>query len=179
MRYIWGGCELRQSAYLAAADRLGAGERIALEAHASTCADCADALRNGRPLDGALRVAFAPLRERRTIIAPGRVRMAVGPRTVTPSPWLRMPRLFGRLTEVTMMVAVTLFAVGSSLDWTTRQSAPVRETPSVIEEYFRAQTSHADNAYVRWLRLVSVNDSATVPSDTPVEIQREVRASPR
>jgi anti-sigma factor RsiW len=176
---MWGGCESRQAAYLAEADRLGARERASLEAHASTCAECADALRNGRPLDAALRGAFAPLRERRTIIAPGRVRLAVGPTSAAPNPWLRMPRLFGRLTEVTVMVGVTLFAVGSSLDWTTRQSVPAPATHSVIQDYFRAQASRADNDYVRWLKLVSVNDSPTVPSDSPVEIQREVRASPR
>src|SRR5712691_10424022 len=99
MKLFSHGCESRQAAYLVGADRLGAEERIALEAHAASCAECADALRNGRPVDAALRSAFAPLRERRTIVAPGRVRLVVGPRSAAKNPWLRAPRFFGRLAE--------------------------------------------------------------------------------
>src|SRR5438093_13044591 len=124
MKFFSRGCESREAAYLVDASRLGARERIALEAHAASCAECADALRNGRPVDAALRGAFAPLRERRTIIAPGRVRLAVGPRSAAATnPWLRMPRVFGRLAEVSVMVGVTLFAVGSSLGPTTSTSS--------------------------------------------------------
>src|SRR5438045_3445479 len=98
MRLFSRGCESRQAAYLVGADRLGARDRIALEAHAASCADCADALRNSRPVDAALRGAFAPLRERRTIIAPGRVRLAVARRSAAaPNPRLHGPRFFGRL----------------------------------------------------------------------------------
>ncbi|MGH2472564.1 MAG: hypothetical protein ACRDG6_09210 [Candidatus Limnocylindria bacterium] len=189
MRFIWGGCESRQTAYLAWADRLGAGERSALEAHARTCGECDDALRNGRPVDAALRGAFAPLRERRTIIAPGRVRLAVGPRSATPSPWLRLPRFFGRLTEVTVMVGVTFFAVGSSLEAATQQSVPAPATHSVIQEYFRAQPPSAEIDYLRWLRLVRLDDSQPVYitrlpmggrfDGDPVEIQKGLGASPR
>src|SRR2546430_15069172 len=105
-------CESRQMAYLAGADRLDARERIALVAHAASCADCADALRNSRPVDAALRGAFAPLRERRTMIAPGRDRLAVGPRSAAATnPWLHVPRFFGRLAEVSGRVAVKQFVV--------------------------------------------------------------------
>src|SRR5712691_8449282 len=55
MKLFSHGCESRQAAYLVGADRLGAEERIALEAHAASCAECADALRNGRPVDAAPR----------------------------------------------------------------------------------------------------------------------------
>ena len=188
MRLFWGGCESRQAAYLAGADRLGARERIALEAHTRTCAECADALRNGRPVDAALRGAFAPLRERRTIIAPGRARLAVGPRNATPNPWLRAPRFFARLSEVSVVVGVTLFVVGSSLETGTRQppSAPARH--SVLQEY-RAQPP-LDEIDVRGLRLVKADDSPTVSDTTrlhmggrfegdPVEILKGPGASPR
>jgi hypothetical protein len=167
MRVIWGGCESRQAAYLASADRLGARERLALEAHARMCVECADALRNGRPVDAALRGAFAPLRERRTMIAPGRVRLAVGPRAETPSPWLRFPRFFGRLTEVSVMVAVTFFAVGPSLE-SSVPSVPAPMTHSVIEDYFRSRPPLDEIDYVRWLRLLKTDVSTTIPTRLPM-----------
>jgi anti-sigma factor RsiW len=190
MRLFSRGCESRQAAYLAGADRLGTRERIALEAHAAGCADCADALRNGRPVDAALRGAFAPLRERRTIIAPGRVRLAVGPRSVAAAnPWLRAPRFMGRLAEVSVMVSVTLFAVGSSLVPTTQPSS-LTSTHSVVQEYFRAQPPLAEVDYVRWLRLLKADVSATVSDSTrfpmggrfdydPVEFAKGSGVSPR
>ena len=184
-------CESRQAAYLAGTDRLGPRERIAIEAHAATCADCADALRNSRPVDAALRGAFAPLRERRTIIAPGRVRLAVGPRSAAATnPWLRMPRVFGRLAEVSVMVGVTLFAVGSSLGPTTSSTSPLTSTHSVVQEYFRAQPPVGEVDYVRWVRLVKADASSTVSDPTrlpmggrfdydPVEFAKGSGVSPR
>jgi hypothetical protein len=162
MRLFWGGCESRQAAYLAGADRLGARERIALEVHAASCGECADALRNSRPVDLALRGAFASLRARGTIIAPGRVRLAVGPRSsAATNPWLRAHRLFGRLAEVSVMVGVTLFVVGSSLGPSTRQSSSIAPTRSVVQDYFRAQSPLGEIDYVRWLRLVKTDASST------------------
>jgi hypothetical protein len=187
MRLIWGGCEFRQAAYLAGAEGLGARERLALEAHARMCVECGDVLRDARPVDAALRRAFAPLRERRTIIAPGRVRLAVGPRTATPNPWLRLPRFFGRLTEVSVMVAVTLFAVGTSLESST-SSVPEPVTHSVIQDYFRSQPPAGERDYLRWLRLLKPDDSPTVTTrlpmggrfdGEPVEILQGPGASPR
>jgi hypothetical protein len=190
MKLFWRGCESREAAYLIGAARLGARERIALEAHAASCAECADALRNGRPVDAALRRAFAPMRERRTVIAPGRVRMAVGPRSAAPtSAWLRAPRFFGRLAEVSVMLGVTIFAVGSTLDSSTRESSSIT-THSVVQEYFRAQPPIGDIDYVRWLRLVKADASSTLSDATrlpsggrfdrdPVEIAKGRGASPR
>jgi hypothetical protein len=162
MRLFSRGCESLEAAYLAGADRLDSGERLALEAHARSCADCADALRYGRPVDAALRGAFAPLRERRTIIAPGRVRLAVSLRTPAPTnPWLRAPRFVGRLAEVSVMVGVTLFAVGTSLDPSIRPTS-LTPTHSIVQEYFRSQPPLGDIDYVRWLRLVKADASSTV-----------------
>lgn len=191
MRLFSQSCGSRQSAYLAGADRLGARERVALEAHAASCADCADALRNSRPVDAALRGAFAPLRERRTIIAPGRVRLAVGPRTApATNPWLRVPRVFGRLAEVSVMVGVTLFAVGTSFDPSIRPSSSLTPTHSVVQEYFRAQPPLGDVDYVRWLRLIkadapqTLSDPARLPMGgrfdyDPVEYAKGPGAEPR
>ena len=192
MKLFSRGCGSRQAAYLAGADRLATRERIELEAHAASCADCADALRNSRPVDVALRGAFAPLRERRTMIAPGRVRLAVGPRSAAATnPWLRAPRFLGRLAEVSVMVGVTLFAVGTSLDPSTPSSSAITPTQSVVREYFRAQPPLGEVDYVRWLRLVKADDSSTTVSDStrlpmggrfdydPVEYAKGPGASPR
>ena len=191
MNFFARGCEYRQAAYLAGADRLGARERIVLEAHARTCPDCAYALRTGRPVDIALRGAFAPLRERRTMIAPGRVRLALGPSSGTPNRWLPAPRLFSRLTEVSVMLAVTMFAVGSSLEPSARPASPLSPTYSVVQEYFlhaRAPLDEMD--FLRWPKLVKADDSPTVSDTTrlpsggrfdsdPVDIVRATGTSPR
>jgi hypothetical protein len=188
MRFIRGGCQSREAAYLAGTDRLGARDRVALEAHARTCVECADALHNGRPVDSALRSAFAPLRERRTIIAPGRVRLAVAPRDVPASRWLRAPRVFGRLIEASVMVSVTLFAVGTSLGSPTSQAEPLTPTHSVVQDYFRAQPPTNDRDYLRWLRLLKVDESPAVSTrlpmggrfdGDPVEFLKGPGASPR
>jgi hypothetical protein len=190
MRLFSRACESRQTAYLAAADRLAPRERIALEMHAASCADCADALRNGRPMDVALRSAFAPLRDRRTIVAPGRVRLVVGSPAIRDDRWVRVPRFFGRLTEVSVMVGVTLFAVGSSLGPSTTQSPTGAVTQSVVQAYFRAQPPIDDIEYLRWLRLGRADGSATASDITrlpmggrfdgePIEIQKGSGAAPR
>ncbi len=190
MRLFSRGCESRQAAYLVLADRLGANERVALEAHAASCVDCADALRNGRRVDAALRGAFSPLRERRTIIAPGRVRLAVGPRSATKNPWLRAPHFFGRLAEVSVMVGVTLFAVSTTLDPSTREITSPTVTQPAVQQYLRAQPPINDIDYLRWLRLNKPDDSPTVSDQTrlpmggrfdgdPVEIQTGLGALPR
>jgi anti-sigma factor RsiW len=190
MRLFARGCESRQAAYLVRAAGLGARERMALETHAMTCSECADALRNGRPVDTALRGAFASLRERRTIIAPGRVRLAVGLTRTTPSRWLLAPRLFGRLTEVSVMLAVTVFAVGSSLEPSTQPSS-LTPPYSVVQEYFLHQRPPLDEIdSFRWPRLVRPDVSATVsdaprlPSggrfdSDPIEILKTPSGSPR
>ena len=172
MNFFSRGCASRETAYLIAADRVGPGERLALEAHAASCVECADALRSSGSVDAALRGAFAPLRERRTIIAPGRVRLAVGPRaTAATNPLLRAPRLFGRLAEVSVMIGVTLFAVTSAMDFSTRPSPGTTSPRSVVQDYFRAQPPLADKDYVRWLRLVKVDASSpsvAAPTRLPV-----------
>ena len=190
MRLFSRSCESLEAAYLAGAGRLDLRERLVLEAHARSCAECADALRYGGPIDVALRGAFAPLRERRTIIAPGRVRLAVGPRTPAPTNrWLRAPHFLGRMVEVSVMVGVTLFAVGTSLDPSTRPTS-ITPTHSVVQEYFRSQPPLGDIDYVRWLRLIKADAPSTVSDSTrlpmggrfdydPVEFEKGSGVLPR
>ena len=182
------GCESRQAAYLAGADRISARERVALEAHAASCTECADALRNGRLVDIALRGAFASLRERRAIVAPGRVRLAVGAVAARPSPWQRAPRLFGRLAEVSVMVGVTLLAVGTSFEPPSAPSSSLPITQTMTQERVRGQAPLDEIEYLRWVRLVKSSDTPTVSGSArllmggfdsnPLEIQK-TPASPR
>ena len=123
--------------------------------------------------------------------AGSRVRLAVGPRaTASTNPLLRAPRLFGRLAEVSVMVGVTLFAVGASLDPLTPSTSSLAPTQSVVREYFRAQPPLGDIDYMRWLRLVKADASSTVSDSTrlpmggrfdydPVEYARGPGAAPR
>ena len=190
MKIFARSCESLEAAYLAGALPLDPRERLVLEAHAASCAECADVLRNTRPVDVALRDAFGPLREHRTIIAPGRVRLAVGPTAApTTSPWLRAPRFVGRIAEVSVMVAVTIFAVTTSLEPSTRPTS-IAPTHSVVQEYFRSQPPLGDIDYVRWLRLVKVNVSPLAPDPTrlpmggrfdydPVEVEQGSGVLPR
>jgi anti-sigma factor RsiW len=139
MRLFSHGCDSWQLPYAAAAGGLSPSERLALEAHAAACPECADALRNVRAVDGAVRRAYGPLRERRVMLAPGRVRLALahaGPRSVERRTWLRAPAFFGRLAEVSVMLGVTIFVVGGSL---AEPSVVPQQPPSVIEEYFRSR----------------------------------------
>ena len=64
------------------------------------------------------------------------------------------------------MVAVTLFAVGTSLDLSTRPSQSLTPTHSVVQQYFRAQPPAGDIDYLRWLRLVKADASSTVSEPT-------------
>ena len=189
MKLFSHACESREAAYLVSAGRLGARERIALETHAVSCTECADALRNSPHIDAALRRAFAPLRERRTMIAPGRVRLAVGPRSAAlTNPWLRAPRLFGRLAEVTVMLGVALLVVGGSLE--PRPATSITPTRSVVQGSFQAQPPTNEIDYVRWLRLGRADASSAVSDPTrlpmggrfdydPVEFAKGPGASPR
>jgi hypothetical protein len=182
MKLFSRGCESRQAAYLAGAERLGARERVALEAHAASCTECADALRYGRPVDIAIRGAFASLRERRTIVAPGRVRLAVGAVPARPSPWQRAPRLFGLLAEVSVMVGVTLLAVGTSFEPPSAPSSSLPVTQTMAQERVRGQAPVDEIDYLRRVKLVNSNDTPTVSTATrllmgafdsdPVEIQK-------
>ncbi len=65
-------------------------ERLELEAHADTCARCDSALRDLSTISVALDRAYAPLRQRGTLLSPARVRLAarVEPRPV--GPWWRI-----------------------------------------------------------------------------------------
>jgi hypothetical protein len=168
MKLFWRGCESWQLPYAAASDGLSARERMDLEQHAATCAECADALRNAGAVDTMLRTAYASFQERRALLAPGRVRLAVAPRPVRRSAWLRAPAFFARVAEVSVMFGVTLFALGGTIE--APQQAVPSPTHSVIQEYFRSQPPTDEIDYFRWLRLARPDSAAIVrdPAHLPV-----------
>lgn len=188
MKLFARGCGLSQLPYTARAEDLSIRDRFDIEAHAATCLDCAAALRDMHSVDAALRSAFGPLRERRAMLAPGRVRLALNTRRVERSILFRLPRFFGRLAEVSVMVGVTLFVIGGSVEYP--QSVAPQQPRSVIQEYFRKQPPADEINYFRWLRLSRTDDTKVVidPVRFPVggrydfdlvELVRAPTASPR
>jgi len=151
MRFFSLGCGYGQRAYLATAEALSPVDRLDLELHAASCVECAQALRDAGAVDAALKQAFAPLRARRATLAPGRVRIAVGPPRRDPrSGWLRAPAFFARIAEISVALGVTLFAVTGPAE-VPQAAAP--QPRSVIREYFRAQPPFDEVDYFRWVRL--------------------------
>ena len=152
MRLFGRGCSFVERTTTAVAGGLSSWERSDVEKHASACAECADALRDAVAIDVALTRAFAPLRSHRTMLAPGRVRVALGPAPEERSSrWLRAPAVFARLAEVSVALGVVLFAVSTSVEAPSGSVAP--QPHSVIREYFRSQPPSEDIDYFRWLRL--------------------------
>jgi hypothetical protein len=145
------GCPSAQMSYVSATGEMTIRERLDLETHAAACPECADALREARRVDRALRAAFAPLAERRAILAPGRVRMALGPTAPRRANWLRAPAFFGRLAEVSVAVGIALFAITGTVEEPRSTANPV--VHSVIQDYFRSLPPRDDINYFRWLRL--------------------------
>ncbi|HEV8534977.1 MAG TPA: hypothetical protein VGR87_04550 [Candidatus Limnocylindria bacterium] len=182
-------CGSWQLPYAAAAEGLPLRDRLDLEAHAVGCPECADALRNAGPIDSALRGAFASLRERRAMLAPGRVRVALGPRRLERQAWLRAPAFFIPLAKVSVMLGVTMFVIGGSIaPELTVPPAP----PEAVQVYNRPQPPFDEINYLRWVRLTTrldpVPTNASLPTRLPdggrfdvepVEIQMAPTQSPR
>jgi len=162
MKIFARGCGLSQLPYTARAEDLSIRDRFDIEAHAASCPECAAALRDAHSVDAALRSAFGPLRERRAMLAPGRVRLALNSSRVERSTFVRVPRFFGRLAEVSVMVGVTLFVIGGSVEYP--QAVVPQHARSVIQEYFLKQPPTDEINYFRWLRL-NQTESPKVVSD--------------
>lgn len=129
---------------------LHARERLELEAHADGCARCGMALRDLAAISVALDRAYAPLRQRGTLLSPARARL-VARREPQPSvAWWRVG-FVGRLSEATMALGFAAVILGGSLDLAV-QPGSIPAAPSVIQDYFRAQPPAEEIAYVRWLR---------------------------
>jgi hypothetical protein len=113
-----------------------------------SCVECADALRQAFKVDVALHRAFAPLRERRAQLAPGRVRLAAGLPPGTGSTRLRAPAFFARLAEFTVAAGVALFAMTGTLGEFNQTRAP--QPPEVTREEARpVAPSDVDVDYLR------------------------------
>lgn len=140
-------------------------ERLELEAHADSCARCDAALRDLSTISVALDRAYAPLRQRGTLLSPARVRLAarVEPRPV--ATWWRVG-FVGRLSEATMALGFAALVLGGSLDIAVKPDAiPAASAPSVIKDYMRTQPPYEETAYLRWLRFqLRAIGSAAVPA---------------
>ena len=140
-------------------------ERLELEAHADSCARCDAALRDLSTISVALDRAYAPLRQRGTLLSPARVRLAarVEPRPV--ATWWRVG-FVGRLSEATMALGFAALVLGGSFDIAVKPEAiPAASAPSVIKDYMRTQPPYEETAYLRWLRFqLRAIGSASVPA---------------
>jgi hypothetical protein len=132
---------------------LHARERLELEAHADICARCGAALRDLATISFALDRAYAPLRQRGTLLSPARVRLAARVEPPTAVPWWRAG-FIGRLSEATMALGFAALVLGGSLDLALKPDAiPFASAPSVIKDYFRTQPPADETAYLRWFRF--------------------------
>ena len=130
-------------------------ERLELEAHADGCARCDAALRDLTTISVALDRAYAPLRQRGTLLSPARVRLAARVEPQLTVPWWRAG-FIGRLSEATMALGFAALVLGGSLDLVVKPAAevvPAAAAPSVIKDYFKTQPPVDEGAYVRWLRF--------------------------
>ncbi|MGH2491336.1 MAG: zf-HC2 domain-containing protein [Candidatus Limnocylindria bacterium] len=134
-------------------------ERLDLEAHADGCARCGAALRDLAMISVALDRAYAPLRQRGTLLSPARVRLAARVEPQATVPWWRAG-FVGRLSEATMALAFAALVLGGSLDLAVKTDATpstpsfaTAEAQSVIRDYMRTQPPYEETAYLRWLRF--------------------------
>jgi hypothetical protein len=129
-------------------------ERLELEAHADGCARCDAALRDLTTISVALDRAYAPLRQRGTLLSPARVRLAARVEPSVTVPWWRAG-FMGRLSEATMALGFAALVLGGSFDLAVQSNA-IQSPPSVIKDYFRTQPPAEETAYMRWLRLRAI-----------------------
>ena len=130
-------------------------ERLELEAHADGCGRCDAALRDLTTISFALDRAYAPLRQRGTLLSPARVRLAARVEPQSTAPWWRTG-FVGRLSEATMALGFAALVLGGSLDLAVKpgpEVVPTIAAPSVIKDYFKTQPPTEESAYVRWLRF--------------------------
>ena len=155
MRFLPVGCRAAEErmADLFTGELL-ARERLELEAHADGCARCDAALRDLTTISVALDRAYAPMRQRGTLLSPARVRLAARIEPSVAVPWWRAG-FVGRLSEATMALGFAALVLGGSLDLAVQPSA-THSAPSVIKDYFRTQPPADETAYMRWLRLRAI-----------------------
>jgi anti-sigma factor RsiW len=152
---------------------LHARERLELEAHADVCARCGAALRDLATISVALDRAYAPLRQRGTLLSPARVRLAIRAEPRAPTgPWWRAG-FVGRLSEATLALGFAALVLGGSLDLAVKPGATV-STRSVIRDYVRAQPPVGDTTSLRWLRSRAIRGDTAPAVRSPAGDQFDV-----
>lgn len=131
---------------------LHARERLELEAHADGCGRCGTALRDLAAISVALDRAYAPMRQRGTVLSPARARLAARIEPQPSATWWRIG-FVGRLSEATMALGFAALILGGVMDLAVVTPGGMPSAPaSVIQDYFREQPPAEETAYVRWLR---------------------------
>ena len=148
-------CRVAQDQIVSAvAGSLDPRERLALEAHACRCYRCGEALRDTVATHVALDRAFAPLRAAHTMVAPGRVRLAVRPAPAHPAGFAVLFGAARRLAEATVALGMSAFILSSAV--TDRVPAP--EAPSSVQHAGNATVHVSRNVddsqyFFRWVRI--------------------------
>ena len=129
-------------------------DRRALDAHAARCYRCGDALRDAVATHVALGRAFAPLRAAHTLVAPGRVRLALRPAPASPGPFAPLFGLATRLAEGTVALGVSAFILSSAV----AGMAPGEPAPAPAEQSdgvaVHVSRSFDDTQFFyRWVRI--------------------------
>jgi len=130
---------------------LHARERLELEAHADGCSRCGTALRDLAAISVALDRAYAPMRQRGTLLSPARARLAARTPPRPSVAWWRVG-FVGRLSEATMALGFAALILGGAMDLAV-QTGATPSAPSVIRDYFRALPPADEIAYARWFRF--------------------------
>ncbi len=130
---------------------LHARERLELEAHADGCVRCGMALRDLAAISVALDRAYAPMRQRGTLLSPARARLAARLELQPSVVWWRVG-FIGRMSEATMALGFAALILGGALDLAAVQPGVIPPAPSIVQDYFAAQPPAEETAYVRWLR---------------------------
>ncbi len=137
---------------------LDARERLELEAHADGCVRCGAALRDLATISVALDRAYAPLRQRGTLLSPARVRLAARAQPQSTVPWWRVG-FVGRLSEATLALGFAALVLGGALDLAVKPAVPpvaassAASSTSIIKDYMRTQPPYEETTYLRWLRF--------------------------
>ena len=137
---------------------LDARERLELEAHADGCVRCGAALRDLATISVALDRAYAPMRQRGTLLSPARVRLAARAQPQSTVPWWRVG-FVGRLSEATLALGFAALVLGGALDLAVKPAVPpaaassAASSTSIIKDYMRTQPPYEETTYLRWLRF--------------------------
>jgi len=149
------GCRVAQDQIVSAvAGALDQRERAALDAHTGRCLGCGEALRDAVAAHVAFDRAFAPLRGARTIVAPGRVRLAVRPAPARPGPFAMLFGAATRLAEATVALGISGFILAGAVADVEPAAVPASSTHRDVAAPVHVSRNADDSQFFfRWVRI--------------------------